>query len=174
MNLQQLNTLPNEQAFEWFYQTCSASCWCEQMVLNRPYETFNDILSIGHQLWSNMQESDLLEAFAGHPMIGDIKSLKEKYAATANLAANEQSGTQKASDQTLESLKQANSDYLTKNGFIFIICASGLSADEMLANLKIRLNNERDEELTIAAEHQFNITKLRLTKGLSAQLVKGN
>ncbi len=100
-------------------------------------------------------------------MIGDLKSLRQKYAATQDLAKQEQSGTTNASDETLTNLATYNQQYLQKFGFIFIICATGLSADNMLSALQKRINNDRDIEIKHAAQQQINITLLRIEKGLT-------
>ena len=116
-----------------------------------------------------MREQDLLEAFDGHPKIGDPDSLKKKYAATKKLATSEQSAVQYASDETIDELAACNQAYLDKFGFIFIICASGKSADEMLVSIKNRISNSRERELLLAAEEQRKITHLRLNKLFSSQ-----
>ena len=81
---------------------------------------------------------------------------------TAALAAAEQAGTRAASDRVLRALAQGNADYERRFGHIFIVCASGKSADEMLAILDQRLSNDPDVELQIAAGEQRKITRLRL------------
>lgn len=105
-----------------------------------------------------------MEAFAAHPKIGDIKSLKEKYGDTKNWAQNEQAGARGISDEVAADLAASNERYLQKFGYIFIVCATGKSAQEMLAMLKLRLENDQLVELPIAAAEQVKITKLRLEK----------
>lgn len=114
-----------------------------------------------------MDNADFLEAFEGHPMIGDISTLRKKFAATQKLASHEQSSTAHASEAVLQELKALNHAYLDRHGFIFIICASGLSAQTMLDALKARLDRPTDEEIKTAAQHQLNITLLRIDNGLS-------
>jgi 2-oxo-4-hydroxy-4-carboxy-5-ureidoimidazoline decarboxylase len=111
-----------------------------------------------------------LTAFEAHPMIGDVNSLRKKYATTKNMASNEQQGANGADDKTLHDLALANHDYLNKHGFIFIICASGLSAKTMLHALMLRLPNDTTTEITLAAAEQIKITLLRLEKGLNSKL----
>lgn len=166
MTLTELNNMHHQQAFDWFMQTCTATKWCEQMSQQRPFATIDQLTQCATKVWANMQESDVLEAFAGHPMIGDISTLRAKYANTKKLASNEQSGVNAATDSVLLALKQANETYLANNGFIFIICASGLSAQAMLDALQIRLQNKRSTELAIAAQEQMKITLLRINKAL--------
>jgi len=86
------------------------------------------------------------------------------FASTAQWASGEQSGVSEASQRTLESLAKGNDDYEKKFGYIFIVCATGKTADEMLALLEARLKNNPAEEIEIAADEQNKITKLRLEK----------
>ena len=104
-----------------------------------------------------------------NPMIGDVDSLRKKFANTKTIASGEQSGTASASEATLLTLKEANQAYLDKHGFIFIICATGLSADAMLNALQTRLPNSTDEEIRTAAQEQIKITLLRIDKALTAK-----
>jgi len=162
----QLNSLDSEQANQWFVQVCTAQGWCNKMVNSMPYADKASIIKTATDHWAEMQETDFLEAFQGHPMIGDINTLREKYANTKALASNEQSGTANASEQTLNKLHEANHEYLNKNGFIFIICASGLSANTMLVALTQRLANTREKEIEIAAQEQLKISLLRIDKAV--------
>lgn len=114
-----------------------------------------------------MQEPDWLEAFDGHPKIGDPASLKKKYHSTQALASEEQSGVREATDQHIADLAKANQSYLDRFGFIFIICATGKTAEEMLGTILDRLNNTRDQELRIAAKEQLKITHIRLENLIS-------
>ena len=93
-----------------------------------------------------------------------MNSLRKKYASTKALAAGEQSAVSQASEETLQALAQGNLDYEKKFGFIFIVCATGKSALEMLELLQARLPNTREQELLNAAREQHAITVLRLQK----------
>ncbi len=168
MTLEQLNTLSMADATTWFTQTCAAQNWVDGMVNARPFAAQDSLLKTAQTLWDSMAEEDYLEAFTAHPMIGDVDSLRAKFANTKAMASGEQSGTAVASEQTLQALSELNHAYLKKNGFIFIICATGLSAETMLNALKARIDNARDQELQIAAGEQIKITLLRLNKGLAA------
>jgi 2-oxo-4-hydroxy-4-carboxy-5-ureidoimidazoline decarboxylase len=116
--------------------------------------------------WAQCQETDWLEAFEAHPMIGDVNSLRKKFANTKHLASKEQAGASNATDEELHALSKLNHEYKAKFGFIFIICATGLSAKVMLDALQNRINNSREHELNIAAQEQLKITLLRLHKAL--------
>ena len=148
---------------------CSATRWAERLAGRRPFVSISALVESSDSCWGEMREQDLLEAFDGHPKIGDPDSLKKKYAATKELATNEQSAVQYASDETIDELAACNQAYLEKFGFIFIICATGKSADEMLVSIKNRISNTRERELRLAAEEQRKITNLRLNKLLDHQ-----
>lgn len=164
MTLEQLNQCTSLAAMEWFERCCAAHLWCQKMTQARPFKDVQQMLDVASHLWHEMQESDLLEAYAAHPMIGDIQSLKAKYANTVQTASKEQAGALTANIETLHALKSLNERYYQQNGFIFIICASGLSAQQMLEALSLRINNSREEEIANAAKEQLKITLLRLTK----------
>ncbi|MGQ8366724.1 2-oxo-4-hydroxy-4-carboxy-5-ureidoimidazoline decarboxylase [Glaciecola sp. 1036] len=167
MTLKELNKLHTKDAIHWFLQTCGATQWAYAMAQARPFASIEDVIAIAKKIWAEMNSEDKLEAFAAHPMIGDLSSLREKYANTKEMASNEQSGTSIADEATLNALHKLNHDYLAKHGFIFIICATGLSANTMLEALQKRLPNSTEQEMNIAAEQQIKITLLRINKGLS-------
>lgn len=166
MTLNELNNIESTVALNWFQETCAAQRWCELMVANRPYASLAELKDAALISWQQMQETDYLQAFDAHPMIGDVNSLKKKFTSTKTMAAGEQSKTAEASEATLQELNRLNHAYLQQNGFIFIICATGLSADVMLNALQERIHHNREQELTIAAGEQIKITLLRLEKNL--------
>ncbi|KKK74177.1 hypothetical protein LCGC14_2886360, partial [marine sediment metagenome] len=120
------------------------------------------VFECAQNVWEGLTEPDYLAAFEGHPQIGDLSTLSKKYAATAQKAGHEQAGMNKANEQTLQTMIALNKQYLTKFGFIFIVCASGKTAEQMLTLLEQRINNTRITELNIAANEQAKITKIRL------------
>eukprot|EP01035_Chromulina_nebulosa_P019322 gene19322-25185_t len=136
------------------------------MIDARPFTTIDDLLTRSYNIWIyNLDVPDWLEAFKAHPKIGDIESVKAKHIQGKNsFESEEQSGANNADVTTLNSLAKGNLDYEQKFGFIFLICATGKSADEMLYALMTRLHNNREDEILIAAEEQAKITKLRLIK----------
>ncbi len=136
------------------------------MLARRPFASPGDLFESARSAWAATGEADWLEAFAAHPKIGDIDSLREKYAATKAMAGNEQGAVNGADAATLEALARLNAEYEKRFGFIFIVFASGKSAEEMLALLLSRINNSREEEMRNAAAEQLKITLLRLEKML--------
>lgn len=145
---------------------CGATEWVEQMLAYAPFESPEQVYALAEQVADELKEADWLEAFEHHPRIGDLAGLTEKYGSTADLASKEQAGSDNASDDTLQALATANQSYYDKFGFIFIVCATGKSAEQMLALLQERLPHDRDTELRIAAGEQRKITQIRLEQML--------
>lgn len=133
------------------------------MMARRPFGNEDALLNAAREEWFALAEADWLEAFSNHPRIGDRASLEARFPNTHDLSSNEQSGIGIAGADVLQALAKANNDYFDRFGFIFIVCATGKSAGEMLAMLLSRLQNDRDTELRAAAEEQAKITALRLT-----------
>jgi 2-oxo-4-hydroxy-4-carboxy-5-ureidoimidazoline decarboxylase len=164
MTLYDLNMLPKAQLRQELLKCCGSSAWVEKVMNFFPIEDLVELLDDAEEEWYKCSQEDWKEAFSHHPRIGDIDSLKKKFASTANWAMGEQSGTSTASEETIEALAKGNEEYEDKFGYIFIVCATGKSADEMLTVLKSRLLNDPEKEIEIAADEQNKITRLRLEK----------
>ncbi len=164
MTIGDFDYLPVEYKRELLEKCCGSEEWIDKMIAAPPAEDLFTLLKTAEEKWNECSERDWLEAFEHHPKIGDVSSLKKKFAHTAALASNEQSGVNTASEKNLQELVKGNDEYEKKFGYIFIVCATGKSAEEMLAILKSRLLNNPEDEIKIAAEEQNKITKLRLEK----------
>lgn len=164
MTLEQLNQLSAADAATAFAQCCVSQRWIQQMIATRPFVSLEQLYRAADDIWQGLEEADYLEAFEGHPKIGDVSSLQQKYASTKALAAGEQSGVNAANDAIINALAEGNQSYEQRYGFIFIVCASGKSAAEMLALLQARLNNNRATEVQNAADEQARITRIRINK----------
>lgn len=134
------------------------------MAAARPFPMLENLFTTAERIWFSLPIADHLEAFAAHPKIGSQKSAKSQNDRSSNWSKNEQSGVNEAHGEVRDSLAEANHLYEDKFGFIFIVCATGKEADEMLAICRARLNNSVQTELQIAAEEQKKITEIRLTK----------
>ena len=162
----ELNDLSEEAVMERFGRCCGSARWVAAMVGARPFTSRTHLFGAAEQHWWGLGDGDWLEAFEHHPAIGsDVSVLREKFASTAALSEGEQAGVAGASEATLEALAQANADYVQRFGHVFLICATGKSAAEMLAALDERIGNELPAELRIAAGEQVKITRLRLQNG---------
>ena len=133
------------------------------MLELRPFAGQTELLNAARQAWEELGNDDWREAFSHHPQIGDRAELEKRFPATHDLSAREQAGLGDASHDVLDDLAAANHEYLARLGYIFIVCASGRSAGEMLAILRSRLNNDPETEIRIAASEQAAITALRLS-----------
>ena len=164
--IERLNGLPVKDAKGELERCCGSTVWVERVLAARPFLTMEDLLGIAEREWFGLTEKDWLEAFSHHPRIGKggVEALRKKFASTASWASNEQAGVSAASDDVLHALARGNEAYAEKFGFIFIVCATGKSASEMLGLLEARLPNDRVTELRNAAGEQAKITALRLKK----------
>lgn len=143
---------------------CGSTSWVDAMCKDFSLENKDKLLKDAEKIWFNLNEKDWLEAFTHHPKIGDLASLEKKFGSTKDFTTNEQSSVNHASMETLMELAEYNKKYEDKFGFIFIVCATGKTADEMLGLIKERINNNYDTEIRIAMGEQNKITKIRLEK----------
>lgn len=132
------------------------------MVRRRPFASTGRLLAAAHEAWADLTQTDWLEAFSHHPKIGDRASLARRFPDTARLSSHEQRGVDAAAADVLDALAAGNRAYEDKFGYIFIVCATGRSATDMLEMLRARLGNDPAEEIRIAAGEQAKITELRL------------
>lgn len=149
---------------EQFLRCCGSVRWATHMAHARPFDSVHDLLLKVQVAYTKMERKDWLEAFAAHPKIGEGTAIKKKFSTTHAWASAEQGGMAGAAKVLLDDLAEANQEYENKNGFIFIVCATGKSPREMLTLLQARLHNDFDTEVRNAAEEQKKITSLRLEK----------
>lgn len=163
MSLRQLNASDEAEATALLLRCCGSRRWARAMVARRPFDSLDDLQATANAVADTMTRDDWLEAFSQHPRIGDRD-------VSDNWEAHEQSGVQGAAADVLERLARSNRDYEQRFGFVFLVCATGKSADEMLALLERRLNNEPAREWRVTADEQRKITTLRLAKLVGADL----
>ena len=168
MTLAELNATPRYRAEEELLKCCGARAWARAMARRRPFANPDRLAKAADEIWRSLHTSDWLEAFSAHPKIGESKPGESKRGPAQNWSMQEQSGMKHATAGVTTELAQANQDYLAKFGFIFIVCATGKSADEMLHILRSRLENAPDQEIRIAADEQNKITMIRLRKLITA------
>lgn len=161
MLLEEFNQLPAVDAVSALYGCCHCQTWAEAVSAARPFASIDDLQARAQYVWQQASEAEILEAFSGHARIGDLDLLRSRY---AGRATQEQGQVLQASEAVIQELYRLNIEYEQKNGFIFIVCASGKSAEEMLCLLKARIDNPREGELTNGAREQGEITRLRLAK----------
>ncbi len=167
MTVAELDALPGPEARAALVRCCGADRWVETMLAARPFGDRAGLLAAADRADAALGEADWREAFAHHPRIGDVAALRERFAATAAWAGDEQRGATGAPEATLLALAEGNRAYEARFGWIFIVYATGRNADEMLALLRARLGNDPARELAIAAGEQARITRSRLDKLLA-------
>ena len=156
MTLNELNRLPRYRAEEELLKCCGSRAWSRAMSRRRPFASLERLTQAASEIWWALDAVDWMEAFRAHPRIGDRT--------VSGSPAQEQAAMNRAPSAVANALATANSDYFDRFGFIFIICATGKTGEQMLDNLRSRLPNSPDRELRIAAEEQNKITTLRLKK----------
>src|SRR5215210_301203 len=167
MDLERLNALSADEAARELLQCCGSRQWARELVEARPYSNLEDLIARAGDVWWSLKPDDWLEAFRSHPKIGEKKAAESVSAKSSAWSGQEQDGLSSASQETVASLASLNREYEQKFGFIFIICATGKTSDEMLSALRVRINNDLATELPIAAAEQSKITELRLKKLLT-------
>lgn len=168
MTLKEFNQLEPGEAKVELLKCCGSERWVDAMIVEFPFPDAEILFQKANEIWyKDCNEKDWRDAFKYHPKIGDLGSLKKKFAITKDWAEGEQSGMNAASQETLERLAQVNQEYEDKFAYIFIICATGKSAREMLLLADARLKNDPEEEIQIAKGEQHKITLIRLNKLIS-------
>jgi 2-oxo-4-hydroxy-4-carboxy-5-ureidoimidazoline decarboxylase len=157
-----LDRAATEEARRLLTACCGSTRWVDRMLDRRPFGGLAALLNAAREEWFALSPDDWREAFAHHPRIGGRDVLRARFTATRHLSEREQSGVSGASEDTLEALADGNREYERKFGYIFIICASGRRADEILDILRARLRNNPESEILQAAHEQARITGLRL------------
>jgi OHCU decarboxylase len=166
--IDRINSLPSEQAEADFLKCCGSRRWAAKMTAERPFENLEEMVTAADRIWWALESADWLEAFDSHPRIGEKKAAASVARESLIWSETEQSGTRDSAQQTMDEMAELNRKYQEKFGFIYIVCATGKSAEEMLGILRERLNNNAATELHNAATEQAKITTLRLNKLIEA------
>jgi OHCU decarboxylase len=161
VDLDRFNALPFEEAVAMLLPCCGSHAWAQKMVERRPFQDLADLREKSDAIWRSLDGEDWREAFAAHPRIGEKGS---------RWSEQEQAGASGADARTLAELIAANREYEARFDHIFIVCATGKTAAEMLSLLRHRLDNDPAIEMHIAAEEQRKITNLRLEKLLLKEI----
>lgn len=167
LSVRDLDSMDALAASQYLRRCCGADRWVEEVLRRRPFGDLDGLLRSADAAADPMVKEDWLQAFSHHPRIGDLDDLRRRFATTATWSEGEQVAVTLADETVLKDLAAANDTYEERFGYIFIVCASGKSAAEMLVLLQERLGNSPDEEWRIAAQEQRQITRLRLQKLVS-------
>lgn len=159
----QLNALDAAAARAELMRCCGSAAWAAAMAAGRPYPDRAAVLAAADRHWDALPKAGRLEAFSHHPRIGE-RQLRQRFAASAAWASQEQAGAAAATDEVIAALAEGNRAYEARFGHVFLVCATGKSAPEMLGILRARLPNGPDAEFAVACAEQAKITRLRLEK----------
>jgi OHCU decarboxylase len=159
------NSADEKSALDVMLACCGARRWAAAMVAARPIDSVVDLSAAADRVWSKMEEADWMEAFAHHPRIGERKAAHASRKSVM-WSQQEQSSAANGAERLFSELAAGNALYEQRFGFTYIVCATGKSAEEMLAILNRRLASDRATELIEAAEEQRQITQIRLGKWL--------
>jgi len=165
--VERLDEAEEADVVERLLACCGARSFAERLAAARPFGSPSTLFRHADEIWRSLDEADWLEAFAAHPEIGGGASAAGA-TRSASWSSDEQAGVRGAGAATLDRLAELNRAYRERFGFLYLVCATGRGADEMLALLECRLHNDRATELRVAAEEQRRITALRLLKLLES------
>jgi OHCU decarboxylase len=160
------NCLPLDEAAREILPCCGSEAWARGLAARRPFADLASLIAASDQIWTHLESQDWMEAFSRHPRIGERKAPASAPGRSAEWSAQEQRNVASAAQEIQSALAGANRQYEQRFGRVFIVCATGKSAGEMLDILLRRLQNDEAAELREAAEEQRKITNLRLEKWL--------
>ena len=160
------NRLSDEEAAEEILACCGSATWARELVARRPLDDEASLVTASDEIWGQLGAQDWMEAFAKHPRIGERGAPQIASAQSAAWSAQEQQNVGTAAESVRGDLAEANREYERRFGRVFIVCATGKSAHEVLGILRRRLRNDHATELQEAAEEQRKITNIRLQKWL--------
>ena len=163
-DLSWFNSLSFNDAVDQLKACCGLDNWTRNVASRRPFNSLSDLIGQAHEVWWSLEPADWLEAFKSHPKIGEMKAKVPGSTQAVEWSRNEQAETRAASQESAAALAALNAQYERRFGYIFIVCATGKSTEEMLDILRKRLENGPDDEIRIAAAEQAKITELRLRK----------
>jgi len=172
VTVKELDGMRPGQARGLLSECCGSSKWVNEMVAKRPFRKRENVFKAADEVADTMEPKDWLEAFEHHPRIGDKPDAKTGISAGVEWATMEQAGMEAAGNYAKIALMRANQEYERRFGYIYIVCATGKSADEMIGILHERLGNDPEKELRVAADEQRKITRLRLEKLLDPETKK--
>jgi len=166
-----LDAMKPDQSRGLLAECCGSSRWVNEMTAKRPFRSREAVFKAADEVADSLEPKDWLEAFEHHPRIGERPATGSGSA--AEWAAAEQSDVEGAASGVKAALESANQEYERKFGYIYIVCATGRSAEEMLDLARKRLENDPEKELRVAAAEQRKITRLRLEKLLDSEKERG-
>ena len=173
--MEELNLLPEDAVRLALRGCCSSGRWIDAVTAARPFGGEAALLAASDAAVAGMAKADLTEALAGHPRIGDRRVVAERgdsggsppLASTelgGGWSSQEQAGVRDAEAGMRHALEEGNAEYERRFGHIYLACATGRSASELLAFLRERLGNDDETEWTVVASELTKINQIRLRK----------
>jgi OHCU decarboxylase len=169
LTLARLNALPVAEAEEHLRACCGSSRWVGAMLARRPFAGVDQLLAAADDAWQITGPKDWDEAFAHHPRIGQRHAAAPVSATAGMWSAGEQATAVGAGAPVRAALAEANTAYERRFGRIYLVCAAGRSAEELLADIAARMKNDPEREREVAVEEQRKITRLRLETLIGAR-----
>ena len=169
LTLARFNQLPATEAEGHLLDCCGSSRWVEAMLSRRPFGSVEALLAAADETWLAAGAADREEAFSHHPRIGERHAAAPVSAAAQASSANEQGAAARADRATRAALAEANRAYERRFGRIYLVCAAGRSAEDLLADIETRMQNDPERERAVAVEEQRKITRLRLRALVGAE-----
>lgn len=172
MKLSDFNMMSREQAAEHMFHCCGCHAWVSEMLNRRPFASIEALYQAADDIWNSLSEEIWLQALRHHPRIDKLDDVSANEAkawrGTDSFVNQEHKGVEDAPPEILEAIRMGNKEYEKRFGYIYLVCASGKSAHELLAILQSRLANSPDDEIKQVAIEQGKITKLRLSQLIAA------
>lgn len=159
------NRLPVDRAGAELLSCCASPAWVEQMLAARPYRSLDEVTALNDRVVAGLSEAELDAALAGHPRIGERAATSDR----RDWSGQEQAGVGGAADGVRHALADGNRDYERRFGHVYLVCATGRTAEEMLALLHRRLGNDPATEWAVVRDELAKINRIRLTKLLEGE-----
>jgi 2-oxo-4-hydroxy-4-carboxy-5-ureidoimidazoline decarboxylase len=160
--LTSLNASPAELARQELLVCCSSERWAAEVASGRPYASAEELLASSDAAVAGLAPVDLEQALAGHPRIGERSDVDQQ-------AASEQAGVLAADQATIQALAEGNEEYERRFGHIYLVCATGRNAADLLALLRERLGNDPEAEWGVVRRELGKINRIRLTRLLEGE-----
>jgi OHCU decarboxylase len=163
--LRRLNSLSPESAGAELREVCGAPGWAAAVAAGRPFRDEAALAAFAETAWDGLPREAWIEGFAAHPRIGEGD--RRAGGEASAWSREEQAGMAVAAEDARAELARAQRAYERRFGWPYIVCATGRSAEEMLADCRARLANDPDAEMEVAASEERRIGRLRLEKLLT-------
>jgi 2-oxo-4-hydroxy-4-carboxy-5-ureidoimidazoline decarboxylase len=163
LGLAQLNALEQEQAEQVLLACCSSAQWASRVAVARPFASPDELYDVADAAVGDLSDGDLDDALSGHPRIGERVDGER-----GAWSRREQSGIQAADARTLEDMAAANRAYEERFGHVYLVCATGRSAGELLGLLRTRLGNDAATERRVLRAELAKINRIRLVRLVEA------